>query len=330
MKLIKLKKADLELSPIIFGAWAIGGWMWGGAEEKDALAALKASYDLGVTSIDTAAVYGFGQSEELVGKAFKGMREKVQILTKFGLNWTQKKGAYYFSSEDNNGKALNIYYNASRDNVIRECEDSLKRLGTDYIDLYQLHWPDPSTPLDETMEALNILLEQGKIRAAGVSNFDADLLDSALKTTLIVSDQVPYSMLNRNIESELVPYCIENDIDILAYSPLQRGILTGKFNPDHHFNKGDNRSELPWYGRENILKINSFLTKIKKIADSKNASLTQLVLKWTLLQPGITYVLAGARNPGQITENAAAAQLELFDDEIAYINKQISELDLRL
>lgn len=328
MEFIKLKKSDLKISPIAFGAWAIGGWMWGGAEKKDAIAALKKSFDLGITTIDTAAVYGFGYSEEIIGETFKGMRDKVQILTKFGLNWTEKKGVFYLSTEDNNGKAQTIYSNGSKDSVISECEASLKRLKTDYIDLYQYHRPDPSTPVEETMEALNILLEQGKIRAAGVSNYDVSLLDSALKVSNIVSNQVSYSMLKRDIETDLVPYCLENNVDILAYSPLQRGILTGKFNPDHHFNKGDSRRGLPWYEKENIIKINSFLDKIKKIADSKNVSLTQLVLKWTLCQPGISCVLAGARDPEQITENAGAINLDLTDDEIAYINKQISDLNL--
>ncbi len=330
MEFIKLKKSDLKISPIAFGAWAIGGWMWGGAEKKDAIAALKKSFDLGITSIDTAAVYGFGYSEEIIGETFKGMRDKIQILTKFGLNWIEKKGVFYLSTEDNNGKAQTIYSNGSKDSVISECEASLKRLKTDYIDLYQYHRPDPSTPVEETMEALNILIEQGKIRAAGVSNYDVSLLDPALKVSNIVSNQVSYSMLKRDIETDLVPYCLENNVDILAYSPLQRGILTGKFNPDHHFNKGDSRSGLPWYEKENIIKINLFLDKIKKIADSKNVSLTQLVLKWTLCQPGISCVLAGARDPEQITENAGAINLDLADDEIAYINKEISNLNLNL
>ena len=330
MELIKLKKTDIEISPIAFGAWAIGGWMWGGAQKNEALNALKKSFDLGITTIDTAPVYGFGQSEEIIGEAFCDIRDKIQILTKFGLNWHDKKGSFYFSTVHNNGAPVDIYFLASKERVIRECEDSLKRLRTDYIDLLQIHWPDPVTPIDETMEALNILLDQGKIRAAGVSNYNVSLLDAASRITNIVSNQVRYSMLKRDIEKDLIPYCIKNSVDILAYSPLHRGILTGKFKPDHNFNKGDSRRDLPWYKKENVNKVNSFLEKFKTMADSKNVSVTQLVLKWTLCQPGISCVLAGARNPQQIIENAGAINVELSDEEISYINNLISKLDIEL
>ena len=328
MNLTKLKRSDLSITPLAFGAWAIGGWMWGGAEKKDAIKALEKSFDLGITSIDTAPVYGFGLSEEIVGEAYKGKRDKIQILTKFGLSWSGKKGQFFFSSTDNNGNPVDIYRNASKERVIQECDESLKRLHTDYIDLLQIHWPDPSTPLEETMEALNILIDQGKIRAAGVSNYDMPLLDDAVKITNIVSNQVPYSMLRRDIEADLVPWCLKNNIDILAYSPLQRGILTGKFNPDHHFNDGDTRNGLPWYKKENIVKINLFLEDIKPLAESKKASLSQLVLRWTLEQPGITCVLAGARNPEQIVENAGAMSFSLSDDEMTFINGKLAELDI--
>ena len=327
MNSIKIGNSNIKLSPIAFGAWAIGGWLWGGANKKDALNAISKAIELGITTIDTAPVYGFGQSEEITGKAIKGKRDKLQILTKFGLIWASGKGQFYFSTKDNSGNDVNVFKYASKKSVIKECEVSLKRLRIDYIDILQIHWPDPSTPLEETMEAMNILKEQGKILAAGVCNYSSDLLDSARKYIDIVSDQVPYSMLRREIETDLVPYCISNNVGILAYSPLQRGILTGKFKPDHKFNEGDNRADLPWYKKDNLIKINNFLEELKPLAAQKDASLSQLVLRWTLQQPGISCVLAGARNPQQIEENAGALKFIITDEEISEMNEKIKFLN---
>src|SRR6202166_2120744 len=210
MEYRQLGNTDLKLSVITFGAWAIGGWMWGGAEREDALDAIWASYDYGVTNIDTAPIYGQGLSEEIVGEAIRGLpRDKVQVLTKFGMRWNETKGALAFKSTDNAGSPIDVYKYAGKESIIRECEDSLRRLGTDYIDLYQIHWPDSTTPVAETMAALAQLLRQGKIRAAGVSNYSADLMAEAEKTLCLASNQVPYSMVERSIEEELVPYCLK-------------------------------------------------------------------------------------------------------------------------
>ena len=326
MEFRTLGNTDVKVTPIAFGAWAIGGAMWGGAEKKDAVQAIKRSIDHGITTIDTAPVYGYGQSEELVGEAIRGMREKVQILTKYGLRWDAKKGQYYFSLKDEDGNKIDIYRYAGKESVIQECENSLRRLGTDYIDLYQIHWADPTTPIDETMEAINILLEQGKIRAAGVCNFEAALLKKAMKTAPICSNQVPYSMVRRDIEDELVPFCIGNEKAILAYSPLQRGLLTGKFSPDHHFKEGDTRAGSSQFKKENIIKTNRFLEEIKPIADAKGASLAQLVIRWTLEQPGITVALVGARNSRQVDDNVGAMNLKLTKDEVEEINSKLKQL----
>ena len=282
----------------------------------------------GITTIDTAPVYGFGKSEELVGEAIKGMRDKVQILTKYGLRWDAKVGSYYFSLKDEDGNTIDIYRYAGKESVIRECENSLRRLKTDYIDLYQIHWPDTTTPMEETMEAINILLEQGKIRAAGVCNFDAGLLNEAMKTAPLCSDQVPYSMVNRGIEEELVPFCIENKKSILAYSPMQRGLLTGKFTPDHKFNKGDTRAESAYFRKENIAKINAFLDEIRPLAESKAATLAQLAIRWALEQPGITCALAGARNARQVDDNAGTMNISLSRDETEEINSKLNQLNI--
>jgi aryl-alcohol dehydrogenase-like predicted oxidoreductase len=329
MEYRKLGKTEVNASVITFGAWAIGGWMWGGSEKKDALEAIRASIDEGVTSIDTAAVYGQGYSEELVGEAITGIpRDRLQILTKFGMRWDLKKGQHAFDSVDNNGNRISIYKYAGRESIIKECEDSLRRLRTDYIDLYQIHWPDITTPIDETMEAVALLIKQGKVLAAGVSNYNAEQMREAETAVTLASNQVPYSMVERSIEKDVVPLAIKNNIAIIAYSPLQRGLLTGKIKPGHKFSEGDHRPTTKFYKEENIKRINDFLDKIRPIAEAKNATLSQLVLRWTIEQPGITIALAGARNAEQAVQNAKAIDVRLSADEIHTINTLLGELAL--
>lgn len=330
MEYIKLGHSDVKISKITFGAWAIGGWMWGGNDENDAIRAIEKSIDLGMTSIDTAPIYGFGYSEELVGKVTENKRDKVEILTKYCMRWNSKQGVFYFNSTDLDGKPVDIYTFGGKDSVIKECEDSLRRLRTDYIDLYQMHWPDTSTPIEETMEAIELLLEQGKIKAAGVSNFSKELLERTNKKVMQASNQVPYSMVLRDIEKELVPYCLENDIAILAYSPLQRGLLTGKITKNYPFKKGDHRPGTPHFKAGNIKRVNTFLDQIRPIAAGYDASLAQLVLNWTIQQPGITSALAGARNAKQVEENAGALNFNLTGEEINTINGYLDQLDLEL
>ncbi len=325
MKKRKLGNSDLEITEIAFGAWAIGGWMWGGADATDAVRAIETAIDNGMTTIDTASVYGFGLSEELVGKAVRGKRDKTQILTKFGMSWSGKKGTFHFSSRDNNGKAIDIYKYASRKKVLKDCEDSLRRLGTDVIDLFQIHWPDTSTPVSETMEALEMLVSQGKIRAGGVCNYPVDQLTEARKTFPVASDQVPFSMVRRDIEKDIVPYCLQNNTGILAYSPMQRGLLTGKIRPGHKFNEGDSRPDTPYYKEPNLSNILELLDKIRPIAEGHNVTLSQLALNWTIQQPGITCALAGARNPQQTLENIGAADFSLTQEEIRIIDNYIAE-----
>ena len=329
MEFRKLGNSNFNVSTITFGAWAAGGWMWGGTDRNDAINAIRASYDLGVTSIDTAPVYGQGESEEIVGEAIKGLpREKIQLLTKFGMRWDVQKGDFAFKSKTNQGVEIDIYKYAAKESIIKECEISLRRLGTDYIDLYQIHWPDITTPIAETMEALQLLIKQGKIRYGGVCNYNAAQLDEARKSIEIVSNQVPYSMVKRGIEKELVPYCIQNNVGILAYSPLERGLLTGKIKPGHLFADGDHRSKLIYYSNENIQRTNDFLEKIKPLAQQKNVLLSQLVLRWTIEQPGITIALVGARNAEQAIQNAKAIELKLELDEIQFITDSLNRLEL--
>lgn len=329
MELKRLGKSEIKVTPIAFGAWAIGGWMWGGADEKEAIEAIKTSLDLGITTIDTAPVYGYGKSEELVGKALEGIsRDKYQILTKYGMNWETQDGEFGFDTEDNEGRPLKMYKWASKAKVKKECEDSLHRLKTDYIDLYQIHWPDSTTPVSETMDAIAELMKEGKVLAAGVCNYSVELVDEALKIVQLASNQVPYSMVNRGIEKDIVPQAIEKGMQILPYSPLQRGLLTGKIKPGHTFSGYDTREGDKFFTDENIKRANILLAKIKSIADDHNASLAQLVINWTTRQPGMGSVLVGARNGKQAADNAASLKFTLSDEELAIITKAADEFSL--
>lgn len=326
-----LKNRELKLSAITFGAWAIGGWMWGGADKHDALDALAAAIDNGISTIDTAPVYGFGQSEELVGKAIKGKRDKIQLLTKFGLRWDGSgKGDFFFDTKSNKGQDLKVNRYASKESIIVECESSLRLLGTDYIDLYQIHWSDPTTPITETMEAMALLHKQGKIRYAGVCNYNLDQVKEALKHFPIATIQNPYSMLRRDIEDELMPFCAQNNIGVLAYSPLQRGILTGKIKPGYQFNEGDTRPKSLYYQEPNLTSINTFIENtLHPLAQKYNASVGQVVINWTIQQAAITTALVGARNRQQVMDNVKAVDFMLNKNELLQIDKMIKELKIQ-
>lgn len=331
MEYRKLAGTDLELPVITFGAWAAGGWMWGRTERSDAVKAIRDSYDVGVTAVDTAPVYGQGVSEEIVGEALKDIpRANVQILTKFGMRWdlSSPKGDFAFKSKNNDGQEIDLYRYAGKDSIIKECEQSLRRLRTDYIDLYQIHWPDTTTPIAESMEALATLIKQGKVRHGGVCNYNVAQMKEAERNVSLVSNQVPYSMVKRDIEREVVPHCVANNKSILAYSPLERGLLTGKMNPGYSFQEGDHRAKLYFFTDENIRRTNDFLKKIKPLAEEKNITLTQLVLRWTINRPGITIALAGARNSEQAVANAKAGDVKMTGEEMRIINNHLESLEL--
>ena len=326
MEKVQLGKSDLKISPIVFGAWAIGGSAWGGNDDQDALEAIKTSFDSGVTSIDTAPIYGYGHSETLVGKAINELgRENIEILTKFGINWQTTKGEFYFDGEAH-GKSYKVHAYAGRDGIIQEVEDSLKRLNTDYIDLLQIHRPDATTPIEETMEVLKELQQQGKIRSIGMSNHTVEMMKRADKVIDLASTQSPYSMVYRKIEKDIVPYCIADNVGILAYSPLQRGLLTGKITPDYQFKGDDHRPGTKWFKEPNRSRTNEFLQKIKPIADDHGVPLAQLVINWTIQRPGITAALVGARNSDQASENAKSMSFRLSDQEMATINAELEKV----
>lgn len=329
MEYRKIGETDLQCSAITFGAWAIGGWRWGGNDRKESIKAIVAAYEHGVTSIDTAPAYGQGLSEEIIAEALQQIpRDKVQILTKYGLRWDVKQGEFWFSSKGMDGSDIDLYKLSSKKSIMEECENSLQRLKTDYIDLYQAHWPDSTTPVSETMEAMMRLKEQGKIREAGVCNYSLVQIKETGKTTTLASNQVPYSMVLRDIEKDLVPWCIEHKTSIIAYSPLQRGLLTGKLKPGHVFSEGDHRQGLNYFSFENIERVNKMLGTLQPLAHEKKATLAQLVLRWTIEQPGITIALAGARNEIQAIENAKAADIQLTAQEMKFINGQVQTLSL--
>lgn len=327
MKYRKLGSSDLKLSTITYGAFAIGGAMWGGNEKKDSIESVKASIENGVTTLDTAPFYGFGLSEKIIGQAIQGYdRSKIQLLTKFGLVWdgsNNGKGEFFFEAEQE-GKPIKVYKYATKANVVKEVEDSLRRLNTDYIDLLQIHWPDNTTPISETMEALDVLIQQGKIRAAGVSNYNISQVEEAKNTLSIASIQVGYSMLNRSIESNLVPYALENDLGIIAYSPMERGLLTGKYFEGSKLKSNDHRNS--YFQQFDLPKVKFFLDAIKPIANAKKISLSQLILRWTTLQPAITVVLSGARDAKQAELNASAMEINISAEEMDFINQNLSKI----
>ncbi len=330
MKYRTLGKSDLRVPVISFGAWAVGGWLWGGPNDEAAVRAMLRGIDLGVTCIDTAPVYGMGHSERVVGRAVAGRRDQVIVATKCGLRWDVEEGQHYFDTTDNEGKARRIFRNLRPESIRHECEQSLMRLGVDVIDLYQCHWPDPTTPIDDTMDALLSLQREGKIREIGVSNFTPDLMRRCMKKGRIASNQPKYNALERDIEKDVLPFCRINDIGILAYSPLAQGLLTGKVGPDRVFPQNDLRSSKAMFSPENRRRVLEMLERARPIAEKYNATFGQLFLAWTVAQAGVTTALAGARNEAQVEENARAGDIRLSDEDIAAIRKLVELLgDLR-
>jgi aryl-alcohol dehydrogenase-like predicted oxidoreductase len=318
-----LGTSDVRVSPVIFGAWAIGGWMWGGNDEQDAIDAIRASLDHGVNAIDTAAIYGQGNSEQIVAKAIKGVpRERVVIATKCGRRWDSDVGSDPWSTTDIHGKPITIRSNSRRDSIFHECEQSLKRLGVDYIDLYQIHWPDRTTPVEEALRAMDDLRKQGKIRAVGVSNYDLEWLRGAVTAAPLHSLQPPFSLLNRQIERDgTLAFCREHNVGVIVYSPMERGLLTGKVTPERQFAPGDHRATHKFFTVENRKRVLAALEQVKPIADRHGASYAQLVINWTMNEPGITAALVGARNAEQAEHNAGAMRFTLTPDERAQVRR---------
>lgn len=309
-------KSGIPASLVGLGTWAIGGWKWGGTDEKQSIAAIQASIDEGISLIDTAPAYGQGLSEEIVGKAITGRRDKVVLATKCGLVWHVQKGNHFFDYE---GRPVHRYL--GRDSIVYEVEQSLKRLGTDYIDHYITHWQDPTTPIAETMAALEDLKAQGKIRSIGASNVSPDNLRDYVAAGQLDAVQEKYSMLDRGIETALLPICAEHGVSTLSYSSLALGLLSGRMGPDRVFTGDDQRKDNPRFSLANREKVARLVGAIAPIADAHGATPAQIVIAWTVEQPGITFALCGARNPEQATENARAGRIRLSQDEIKTISE---------
>ncbi len=299
-------------------AWAPGpsaAGCGGGTDETRSIEAIQASIDEGISLIDTAPAYGQGLAEEIVGKALKGRRDKVVLATKCGLVWHTRKGNHFF---DYDGKPVHRYL--GKDAIVYEVEESLKRLGTDYIDHYITHWQDPTTPIDETMAALEQLKSQGKIRSIGASNTSVEDLKAYVAAGQLDAIQEEYSMVKRDIEASHVPVCLEAGVSVLSYSSLALGLLTGKIGPDRTFSGDDQRKDNPRFSIENRQKVARLMETIAPIAEAHEASKAQVVIAWTLQQPGITFSLCGARDAGQAVENARAGRLRLSQSDLDAIS----------
>lgn len=326
MRFNPLGNSGISLPAVSFGAWAIGGWYWGGPDDANAIRAIHAALDAGITCIDTAPSYGMGHSELLVGQALRGRRDGVIIATKCGMRWDRTEGQKQLDTTMNDGTPCTLYRNGRPDAIIEECEQSLKRLETDVIDLYQIHWPDSTWPLEDTMEALLSLKAAGKIRAIGVSNFDTAMIRRCQTKGIVDSVQPKYNALQRDPEAELLPFCVEQHIGVLAYSPVAQGLLTGKVSAERTFPEGDIRNKNPLYTPANRQRIIDMLGRVEPLARDLGVTLGQLYTAWLIHQPGITTALVGARNEAQVHENARAGSLELDETTLAFIREQAEGL----
>ena len=320
-----------QASVVGFGAWAIGGWMWGGAEEKDAIDAIRAGIDEGMNLIDTAPIYGFGVSEQIVGKAIADRREKVFLATKCGMVWGDEyagKGEFKFNSDDqriNEAGSTEVRIWLDPDSIRRELDQSLQRLQTDHVDLYQTHWQESTTAIEDTMAVLEDLRLAGKIRAIGVSNASTDQMQQYMKHGQLASDQEQFSMLDRELEPTNLKWCDEHNMALLAYSPIARGLLTGSVTAEREFDEGDQRAHMERFSVENRQKVQAMLDELRPIAVDKQITLTQLVIAWTVAQPGCSHALVGARNVEQATENARAGDVDLDEGDLQKIDQVLEK-----
>jgi aryl-alcohol dehydrogenase-like predicted oxidoreductase len=312
METIKISGTQLEVSRVGLGTWAIGGWMWGRSDEKQSIKTIRTAIDSDITLIDTAPVYGFGHSEEIVGKALAapGLRQRVAIATKVGLDW---QGGQPFRD-------------ASRGRIFAEIEASLKRLRTDYIDIYQVHWPDPETPLEETAAAMLELYQQGKIRAIGVSNFSPAQMDRFGVVAPIHSLQPPYNLFERGIEKEVLPYCLWEGIATMAYGPICRGLLSGRMRVDTLFDGDDLRKTDPKFQGVRYAEYLQAVERLDLYAREKfDKRVIQLALRWVLDQPGVSVALWGARRPDQLAPINGAMGWSLNHDALRMIDRIVRE-----
>lgn len=328
MRYRPLGDSGIEASVVGLGAWAIGGWMWGGQDDDHSIRAIQAAIDAGMNLIDTAPVYGFGRSETIVGKAIAGRRDKVVLATKCGLIWDREAGQLHFTADEHRinpeSGHIRVYRYNNPASIRAEVEASLKRLNTDHLDLLQTHWQEPTTPIADTMGEMMRLKQQGKIRAIGVSNASIEQMDQYRAAGQLDTDQEKYSMLDRGLDQAVLPYLVRHHIALLAYSPLANGLLTGRITPDRRFPDGDLRSFRPRFSVENRQRVIAMLDELRPFAEAHGWTLGQLAIGWAIAQPGVTHALVGARSPQQVAENAAAAEPRLSPDEMTRIDAIIA------
>ncbi|MDI2091749.1 aldo/keto reductase [Commensalibacter oyaizuii] len=304
---IHITGIDKPILRIALGTWAIGGWQWGGPDDENAIKTIHKAIDDGITLIDTAPVYGFGHSEEVIGKAIQGKRDKIALATKVGLNWTDDK--------------QKVFRDSRPERIRQEVEDSLRRLKTDYIDLYQIHWPDDKTPIEETAAELEKLRKEGKIRAIGVSNFSTAQMDAIRKHAQLSTAQPPYNLFERDIESDILPYAKQHDLGVLCYGPLCRGLLSGKMTKDREFKGDDLRKIDPKFSAphfEHYLAAAQELSEFAK--DTYNKNLLALAVRWVLDKYDGNIPLWGARKPEQIEGVQDALGWKLSDNDLRTID----------
>jgi aryl-alcohol dehydrogenase-like predicted oxidoreductase len=315
MQMRKLGYTDLKLTTVGLGTWAMGGpWQfgWGPQDDDEAIAAISVSLETGINWIDTAPVYGLGHSEELVGKVLKQTSQKPIVATKCSLLWNDKKEKVSCL------KAQSIR---------QECHASLGRLGVETIDLYQIHWPEPEEDIEQAWEEMARLAKEGKIRYLGVSNCNIEQTKRLQEIHPVASLQPPYSMLHREVEDELLAYCAQNDIGVVAYSPMQRGLLTGKFSPERLANLplDDHRRKNPDFHEPQFTATLELVEQLKPIAERNGKTLAQLSISWVLRRPEVTAAIAGARKPEQILETAPASDWDLNEEDIDQIEQLLAE-----
>lgn len=313
MRTRQLGSTTLQLSEVGFGAWAIGGgnweYGWGSQDDDEAVAAMNRALELGVNWIDTAAVYGLGHSEELVARVIRGRRDDVIVATKCSLVW------------DDQGRIDCVLRG---DSIRRECEASLRRLGTDYIDLYQIHWPRDEERIEEAWATMLRLVEEGKVRHAGVSNFDVGQLERCRPLGAVASLQPPYSMIRPEVEEDILPYCAEHRIGVVAYSPMGSGLLTGSFDRAR-LQANDWRSRDPNFNPP-LLEVNLRLAEgLGRVAAGRGKTAAQLALAWVLRRAEVTSAIAGARRPSQIEETVGGAEWDLTAEELAAVEGLLAE-----
>jgi aryl-alcohol dehydrogenase-like predicted oxidoreductase len=316
MQTRQLGASDMRITTVGFGAWAIGGgdwaFSWGAQDDNESIAAIHRALDRGVNWIDTAAVYGLGHSEEIVGRAVKGRAEKPFIFTKCARRWDESR---------------KIYKSIKAASVREECENSLRRLGVDAIDLYQIHWPEPDEDVEEGWETMARLKEEGKVRHIGVSNFNVSQLERAQRIAPITSLQPPYSLIRRGVEEAILPFCREHNIGVIAYSPMQSGLLTGAMTPERvaGFPADDWRRNNPEFKEPRLSRNLRLAQLLGEIGSRHGASAGEVAIAWVLANPAVTGAIVGARSPSQVDGTVGAMDLSLSADDLAQIEAFVRE-----